>query len=187
MRLPVRYSSILLILLAGCGDAGRRDKPTGPEWQPDPAQFSQLEAEREILSGQASIRPPREYEFQEVMLSDPAAAFVDEPNRIEILQLNGLREDLTREESAEDTRRMQERVSDLDEIEVGELEHGSVNGAAFSRYYYSGQNDEGIRMRGVYLIARPVSPGPVWNVVAEGTEEVFPLLEASVLTFRAES
>jgi hypothetical protein len=82
---------------------------------------------------------------------------------------------------------MQERVSDLDEIEVGELEHGSVNGAAFSRYYYSGQNDEGIRMRGVYLIARPVSPGPVWNVVAEGTEEVFPLLEASVLTFRAES
>ena len=186
MRFPLSLTTVGLLLLAGCGDGGRRDKPTGPEWQPDPAQLSQLDAEREFLGGDASIRPPQGYEFQEVLLSDPAAAFVDEPNRIEILQVNGLSEDVTRQKFAEQIRGMHERVSDLDEIEVGEIEHGSVGGVAFSRFHYTGRNDEGSATRGVYLIARPVRPGPAWNVVAEGTEDVFPLLEASVLTFRAE-
>jgi hypothetical protein len=185
MRFPVSLTTVGL-LLAGCGDGGLRDKPTGPEWQPDPAQLSQLEPEREILSGAATIQPPRGYELTELDLSDPAAAFVNEPNRIEILQINGLGEDVTRQEHTKEVREMLQRTSDLDEIEIGEIEHGSVGGVAFSRFRYQGLNDEETPTRGVYLIARPLRPGPIWNVVAEGTEDVFPLLEASLLTFRAE-
>ena len=186
MRFDARLTTIALLFLAGCGDGGLRDKPTGPEWQPDPAQLSQLEPEREILSGDVTIRPPRGYELKELELSDRAAAFVNEPNRIEILQVNGLGEDVTRQEYANEVRDMLQRISDLDEIEIGEIEHGSVGGIAFSRFRYHGLNDEETTTQGVYLVARPVRPGPIWNVVAEGTKDVFPLLEASALTFRAE-
>lgn len=185
LRFPLSLTTFGLLLLAGCGDAGLRDKPTGPEWQPDAAQLSQLEPEREILSGDVTIRPPRGYELKEAELSDRAAAFVNEPNRVEILEVNGLGEDVTRQEYAKEVRDMLQRISDLDEIEIGEIEHGSVGGVAFSRFRYHGLNDEESTTQGVYLIARPLRPGPIWNVVAEGTEDVFPLLEASVLTFRA--
>ncbi len=154
-------------------------------WQPDAARIRELEPERPVLSRRARIRPPRGYALREVeFVRDPVAAFVDGPNRLEIQMLNGVPGRVTFQEFTATTRKMHKTVSELNDVEVGRIENGAIHGVPFARFLYSGKSDDGRSITGSYWVARPRASGPIWNVVAEGTREAFPTLEASALTFR---
>lgn len=177
---------------SGCGVKGKDEAPRNSDagaansgWQPTLEAQAKLDISRPILTGKGSIRPPRGFGFEEqVVVSDPVAVFSKDTNRIEILMCNGLSKSVTCEKFAATTKQLHASVSDLKGVKTAQVELGSISGASAARFRYQGTTG-GQAIEGVYYIWRPNSSGPIWNLVAEGNPDQLPVLEASVLTFRA--